>query len=99
MAWIKTVPFKKADKKLREALSGQRAFYPAEYATPTSENEESIITTHPYPGCVVSCILDIRSVDVAGASAIKAGSRDDRDGRFNKKRLPLLTACARRVTA
>ncbi len=46
MAWIKTVPYKEADKKLREALRGQRAFYPAEYATPTSKNEESIITTH-----------------------------------------------------
>lgn len=46
MAWIKTVQFKDADKKLREALRGQRAYYPPEYATPTSENEESIITTH-----------------------------------------------------
>lgn len=46
MAWIKTVPFKEADKKLREALRGQRTYYPPEYSTPTSENEESIITTH-----------------------------------------------------
>ena len=46
MAWIRSIPFKEADKKLREALRGQRAYYPPEYATPTSENEESIITTH-----------------------------------------------------
>lgn len=46
MAWIKTIPFNEADRKLREALRGQRALYPIEYSTPTSENEESIITTH-----------------------------------------------------
>lgn len=46
MAWIKTIPFKEADRKLREALRGQRAYYPPEYSEPTSENEESIITTH-----------------------------------------------------
>ncbi|MGE3467321.1 MAG: hypothetical protein AB7J13_10345 [Pyrinomonadaceae bacterium] len=46
MAWIKTIPFKEADKSLREAIRGQRAYYPPEYSTPTSENEESIITTH-----------------------------------------------------
>lgn len=46
MAWIKTVPFQEADEKLREAIRRQRALYPPEYATPTSANEESIITTH-----------------------------------------------------
>lgn len=46
MAWIKTIEFKDADKRLREALRAQRALYPPEYATPTSENEESIVTTH-----------------------------------------------------
>ena len=46
MAWIKTVLFNEADQKLREAIRGQRALYPAEYAKPTSANEESIVTTH-----------------------------------------------------
>lgn len=46
MAWIKTVPFNEADQKLREAIRKQRALYPAEYAKPTSANEESIVTTH-----------------------------------------------------
>jgi len=46
MTWIKTVPFNEADQKLREAIRGQRALYPAEYAKPTSANEESIVTTH-----------------------------------------------------
>lgn len=46
MAWIKTIPFNEAERGLREALRGQRAYYPPEYSTPTSENEESIITTH-----------------------------------------------------
>ncbi len=45
MAWIKTIPFKEADSKLREAIRRQRELYPPEYATPTSENEESIVTT------------------------------------------------------
>jgi len=31
---------------LRKALRGQLAFYLLEHATPTSENEESIVTTH-----------------------------------------------------
>lgn len=46
MAWIKTIPFNEADKKLREALRGQRALFPPEYAAPTSKNEESIIATN-----------------------------------------------------
>ncbi len=46
MAWIKTIPFNQADQKLRESLRKQRTLYPPEYATPTSENEESIVTTH-----------------------------------------------------
>ena len=46
MAWIKTIPFQEADEKLREAIRKQRALYPPEYATPTSANEESIVTTH-----------------------------------------------------
>ncbi|MFN2502245.1 MAG: hypothetical protein ABR530_09555 [Pyrinomonadaceae bacterium] len=46
MAWIKTIPFKEADAKLREAIRRQRELYPPEYTTPTSENEESIVDTH-----------------------------------------------------
>ncbi len=46
MAWIETIPFNKADKKLRDALRGPRAMFPPEYATPTSENEESVLSTH-----------------------------------------------------
>ncbi len=46
MAWIETIPFNKADKKLRDALRGSRAMFPSEYATPTSENEESVLSTH-----------------------------------------------------
>jgi len=46
MAWIKTIPFNKADKKVRDALQGPRAMFPPEYATPTSENDESVLLTH-----------------------------------------------------
>jgi len=34
MTWIKTVPMSEADEKLRQAMEGQRALYPVEYATP-----------------------------------------------------------------
>ncbi|MBA4124923.1 MAG: hypothetical protein H0X72_20960 [Acidobacteria bacterium] len=54
MAWIKTIPFAEADKQLREAIRKQRALFPPEYAAPTSENEESIITTHTLiPGALL----------------------------------------------
>ncbi len=34
MTWIKTVPLAEVDDKLRQAMEGQRALYPVEYATP-----------------------------------------------------------------
>lgn len=46
MAWIKTIPFKDADKKLLEAIRGQRSLYPQEYATPTHDRGESIVDSH-----------------------------------------------------
>lgn len=46
MAWIKTIPFNRADKKLRDAFRGPIAMFPPEYAMPTSENEESVLSTH-----------------------------------------------------
>ena len=35
MTWIKTIPLAEADEKLREAIEGERALYPVEYAQPT----------------------------------------------------------------
>ena len=46
MAWIKTIPFKDADKKLLEAIHGQRNLYPKEYAASTHNHGESIVDTH-----------------------------------------------------
>jgi hypothetical protein len=34
MTWIRTVPLAEADAKLRRAIEGQWALYPAEYAEP-----------------------------------------------------------------
>ena len=34
MTWIRTISFPDADETLRKAIEGQRALYPAEYATP-----------------------------------------------------------------
>lgn len=46
MAWIKTIPQNKGDKKLLEAIRKQRSLYPQEYAVPTNDREESIVDTH-----------------------------------------------------
>jgi alkylhydroperoxidase family enzyme len=34
MTWIRTISFPDADEALRKAIEGQRALYPAEYASP-----------------------------------------------------------------
>ena len=39
MAWIKTIPMAEADDALRQAMEGQRALYPVEYATPVHAAE------------------------------------------------------------
>jgi hypothetical protein len=49
MTWIKTVPMLEMDEKLRSAIEGQRALYPAEYATPVHPDESggsSIVGSH-----------------------------------------------------
>ena len=48
MTWIKTIPFSEAGEKLRKAVEGERALYPAEYATPTGVTDEagSIVASH-----------------------------------------------------
>ena len=39
MTWIRTIPLTEADDKLRQAMEGQRALYPVEYATPVHPSE------------------------------------------------------------
>jgi len=34
MAWIRTIPFTEASEELRQAMEGQKALYPQEYAVP-----------------------------------------------------------------
>ena len=49
MTWIKTIPEKQADDRLREALEHQRALYPAEYAQPTqvvADQADGIVASH-----------------------------------------------------
>ena len=48
MTWIKTIPLAEADEKLRGAIEGQRALYPAEYSLPTGVTDEagSIVSSH-----------------------------------------------------
>jgi hypothetical protein len=48
MTWIKTIPLSEADEKLRAAVEGQRAIYPAEYALPTGITDDagSIVASH-----------------------------------------------------
>jgi len=49
MTWIRTVPLREADRKLLEAIEGQKEFYPIEYATPLHPVEgggSQIVLTH-----------------------------------------------------
>jgi hypothetical protein len=49
MTWIKTVPLTEADEKLRQAIEGEKAFYPREYADPVHPDPSgasSIVGSH-----------------------------------------------------
>jgi hypothetical protein len=47
MAWIKTIPFTRADGALRAALDAQQKLYPKEYARdPADDGATSIVATH-----------------------------------------------------
>jgi hypothetical protein len=49
MTWIRTVPLSEADDRLRAAIEGQRAMYPAEYQTPvqpTVDGTSGIVASH-----------------------------------------------------
>ncbi len=49
MTWIRTVTLDQADDKLRQAVEGQKALYPLEYATPVHPAEgggSEIVASH-----------------------------------------------------
>ena len=49
MTWIRTIPIAEADEKLRNAMEGQKALYPKEYATPVHPTEgggAQIVASH-----------------------------------------------------
>jgi hypothetical protein len=47
MAWIKTIPFTKADAVLKKALEDQQKLYPKEYErSPEDDGSRSIVSTH-----------------------------------------------------
>ena len=48
MTWIKTIGYSESEGKLRDAVDGERALYPAEYATPTGLTDEAgtIVAAH-----------------------------------------------------
>jgi hypothetical protein len=49
MTWIKTVPLADGDDRLRQAIEGQRALYPREYAEPvhpTGDGTSDIVASH-----------------------------------------------------
>ena len=41
MTWIKTIPYEEASEKLRQAIDGERALYPSEYAEPTGITDQA----------------------------------------------------------
>jgi alkylhydroperoxidase family enzyme len=50
MTWIRTVPLAQADEKLRQAIAGEQALYPKEYATPVHPSPDGgssdIVASH-----------------------------------------------------
>jgi hypothetical protein len=49
MTWIRTVPLSEADERLRQAIEGEKLFYPKEYAVPVHPDESggsSIVGSH-----------------------------------------------------
>jgi hypothetical protein len=42
MTWIRTITMSEADDKLLQALEGQKALYPVEYATPVHPGPDSV---------------------------------------------------------
>jgi hypothetical protein len=49
MTWIRTVPLTEADEKLRQAIEGEKLFYPKEYAEPVHPDPSgasSIVGSH-----------------------------------------------------
>jgi hypothetical protein len=49
MTWIRTLSLDEADEKLRQAIEGERALYPAEYAQPVhpdASGASSIVGSH-----------------------------------------------------
>jgi alkylhydroperoxidase family enzyme len=49
MTWIRTIPLTEADEKLRQAIEGEKLFYPKEYAMPVhpdASGASSIVGSH-----------------------------------------------------
>jgi len=50
MTWIRTIPNAEADEKLRQAIAGEQALYPKEYATPVHPSPDGgssgIVASH-----------------------------------------------------
>jgi alkylhydroperoxidase family enzyme len=49
MTWIKTIPLTEADEQLRQAIEGEKSFYPREYANPVhpdASGASSIVGSH-----------------------------------------------------
>ena len=49
MTWIRTIPLTEADEKLRQAIEGEKGFYPKEYAVPVHPDDSgasSIVGSH-----------------------------------------------------
>ena len=49
MTWIKTVPYAEGGEELRDAVDGQRALYPEEYAVPVhpaGDGSSEIVASH-----------------------------------------------------
>ena len=103
MTWIRTVPLTEADEKLRQAIEGEKLFYPKEYAEPVHPDPSgasSIVGSHTLiPEALYHAFSTFRGADVAGVAARAAAARDDRHHGLGDQPVRVLNRVTRRVSA
>ncbi len=105
MTWIRTVSLAEADEKLRNAIEGEKAFYPKEYAEPVHPRgirrgrRRSWGRAYADSGRAVSRLRDVWVAHVAGVAAGTAAARDDRYHGLSHQPVRLLNRVTRRVSA
>ena len=103
MTWIRTIPLPEGSEELREAMEGQKALYPQEYAVPIHPSEgggSQIVASHSLiPQALHHAFSTFGVADVSRPAAGTAATRDDRHHGLGHQSVCLLNRVARRVSA